>query len=778
MITQLIQALNVANTEALLVSMPDAVVVDATSALLSRWGAKRADIVGKPVLKFGVGLISARQLETTQSVGETSEIEVCYTPPLGRSMVSRFKPSKIEIEGQSLYFFVGQHMTTQQASAMAENETRLSLALRSGGYALWDYNFETGETYNSPEMLEVFGQKVEDRKLDFNSFNLLIHPDDRDKTLDEKIRTASFGQEMFQTRYRVKTTAGKYEWIESIAGVIREPKSGRAIKSVGLCRNIDAQMVSLERLKASERTLKRTQAVAKLGSFSLRAESNVSRLTSEMADLIGMADAMVHPTLKTFIELIDVADKERFAEALELAKLGQHIKNLEITVKLPSGEQTWFEVSMEPELDASGRVENIFGCCQSVTERKALERKYQQAQKMEAVGQLTGGIAHDFNNLLMVVMGNLQLVENLVKHDERATKRIRAATEAAEKGSDLTKRMLAFSRQQTLQNKELTVNDLVFAMEDMLSQALTAVVDLKIIPGKDVWAIKADKIMLETAILNLAINARDAMAPKGGDLIIETANRNLTMEYCADHEDVNPGDYVEISVTDTGEGIAPENIEKVFQPFFTTKGPEKGSGLGLSMIYGFVKQSGGHVKIYSEVGHGTSVKLYIPRLKTKLVNTPHVANVSELQAHIKQELGVPVDAPAANYGSALEPKSRPTILVVEDNDSVRDVAAAMIEEMGFEVITAINGPDGLKTIEERRDINLVLSDVIMAGGMNGPELAAKAMKIRPKLKVLFMSGYAPGSVRLMQDLPDSIELVNKPFTRNDLTEKVRRALAA
>jgi DNA-binding NtrC family response regulator len=172
------------------------------------------------------------------------------------------------------------------------------------------------------------------------------------------------------------------------------------------------------------------------------------------------------------------------------------------------------------------------------------------------------------------------------------------------------------------------------------------------------------------------------------------------------------------------------------------------------------------------------VKLYIPRLKTKLVNTPHVANVSELQAHIKQELGVPVDAPAANYGSALEPKSRPTILVVEDNDSVRDVAAAMIEEMGFEVITAINGPDGLKTIEERRDINLVLSDVIMAGGMNGPELAAKAMKIRPKLKVLFMSGYAPGSVRLMQDLPDSIELVNKPFTRNDLTEKVRRALAA
>jgi signal transduction histidine kinase len=463
---------------------------------------------------------------------------------------------------------------------------------------------------------------------------------------------------------------------------------------------------------------------------------------------------------------------------LELAKLGRHIKNLEITVKLSSGEQTWFEVSMEPEQDSHGKVESIFGCCQSVTERKALERKFQQAQKMEAVGQLTGGIAHDFNNLLMVVMGNLQLVENLVKHDERATKRIRAATEAAEKGSDLTKRMLAFSRQQTLQNKELTVNDLVFSMEDMLSQALTAIVNLKIIPGKDVWPINADKTMLETAILNLAINARDAMAPKGGDLIVETANRNLSEEYCADHEDISPGDYVEISVTDTGMGIAPENIEKVFQPFFTTKGPEKGSGLGLSMIYGFVKQSGGHVKIYSEVGHGTSVKLYIPRMKEKRKAADLVLAPQDLQEQIRQELGATTAAKPINYGTALEVKTRPTILVVEDNDSVRDVAAAMIEEMGFEVITAINGPEGLKTIEERRDINLVLSDVIMAGGMNGPELAAKAMKLRPKLKVLFMSGYAPGSVRLMQDLPDSIELVNKPFTRNDLTEKVMRALAA
>jgi signal transduction histidine kinase/CheY-like chemotaxis protein len=778
MLHNIITALDTANTEALLVSMPNAIVEDATTATLKRWGMTKADIVGKALMKFGTGSLSARQLKSTAPEDTMPEIEVSYAPPLGKAVLGRFKAQPLQHNGKSYSLFIGQHASLDQAIAIEENERRLSLALRSGGYALWDHNFETGESYNSPEMLEVFGQKVGSVKLDFHSFNNLIHPDDLDKSLDRKIKNAPFGSDVFQTRYRVKTTAGKYEWIESIAGVLRHPVNGKALKSVGLCRNVDAQMVSLERLKASERNLKRTQAAAKLGSFSLRVESNVSRLTSEMADLIGMADAMVHPTLKTFVELIDISDREKFSEALELAKLGRHIKNLEISVKPLSGEQTWFEVSMEPELDANGNVENIFGCCQSVTERKALERKFQQAQKMEAVGQLTGGIAHDFNNLLMVVMGNLQLVEGLVKHDERATKRIRAATEAAEKGSDLTKRMLAFSRQQTLQNKELTVNDLIFSMEDMLSQAVTASVSLKIIPGTDVWPIKADKTMLETAILNLAINARDAMAPKGGDLIVETRNRTLSTEYCADHEDITPGDYVEISVTDTGMGIAPENIEKVFQPFFTTKGPEKGSGLGLSMIYGFVKQSGGHVKIYSEVGHGTSVKLYIPRMKEKLQGLPQTLLPADLQAHIQHELGTPAALVAINYGTVLEPKSRPIILVVEDNDSVRDVAAAMIEEMGFEVLTAINGPEGLKTIEARRDINLVLSDVIMAGGMNGPELAAKALKLRPKLKLLFMSGYAPGSVRLMQDLPDSIELVNKPFTRNDLTEKVMRALAA
>jgi CheY-like chemotaxis protein len=359
----------------------------------------------------------------------------------------------------------------------------------------------------------------------------------------------------------------------------------------------------------------------------------------------------------------------------------------------------------------------------------------------------------------MVVMGNLQLVDQLVRDDERASRRIKSALDAVERGSELTKRLLAFSRQQTLQSTSVDLNAQLPKMEAILHQAVGETIELTFAPATGIWPVNVDVTQLETAVLNLCINARDAMMPKGGRLVVELSNVILDETYCAQHDEVHPGEYAMLAVTDTGCGIHKENLDKVFQPFFTTKGPEAGSGLGLSMIYGFVKQSGGHIKIYSEVGHGTSVKIYLPRARSE-ANEP----VSPRRATTK-----PTD---------LVQKQRAVVLVVEDNDAVRDVAAAMIAELGVETLTASNGAEALRIIEQRNDIDLVLSDVIMAGGMNGPELAARALKMRPQLKLLFMSGYAPGSVRQMQELPDSIDLVNKPFTRNDLTSKVKRALAA
>ena len=781
-VAELARAFETANVEMLAIQLPGASVVEATSAIIRKWNCRREEIVGRQLVKFGTGPVSARHVEADDATSSIPKVEICFVPPLGSARNTVFTSQSWQDGATRYMILIGQHASAEQAEAVVQNERRLSLALRSGGYAAWDYDYRSGLTFNSPEMYDLLGFERGSKDLNFHSFNELVHPDDRDKTLDGQIKTAPFGSDMFQTRYRVRAKSGGYVWIESIAGVIRNPIDGEPEKCVGLSRNISEQMVALDKMQASERILKRSQQAARLGSFTIKADTGASRLSSELITLIGMAEAIVQPNIAVFEKMIEPADREKFREAIELAKLGQNCTAFEIAYKtLVEGDLHYFEVKIEADRNNLGQIESIFGTCQAITERKTLERKFLQAQKMEAVGQLTGGVAHDFNNLLMVVMGNLQLVEQLVKNDERALKRIRAASEAAEKGSELTKRMLAFSRQQTLQNKELEVNKLVIRMSDILGHAVGAGVDLAMAPGEDIWPIRADATMLETAILNLCINARDAMKPNGGQITIETANRTLDAAFCKENEDVLPGDYVEIAVTDTGCGIAPENLEKVFQPFFTTKGPEAGSGLGLSMIYGFAKQSGGHVKIYSEVDHGTTIRMYLPRylgaakaepvpdMEPTVAQTPTVAVASNSPGQAEAE--VP---------SVVAPKPRkPLVLVVEDNPSVRDVAAAMIEDMGFDTIVATSGQEGLKLIEERRDIDLVLSDVIMAGGMNGPEMALKALEVRPELKVLFMSGYAPGSLRQMQqELPNAIDLVNKPFTRTDLTEKVKRALAA
>ena len=786
--SELCKAFETANVEMLVVELPDAQVSEATSAIIRKWNCRREDVVGRQLVKFGTGPLSARHVEVNGPTGPVQLIELCFVPPLGAARSTTFTQQSWFEGDRQFMVLIGQHASVEQADAAVQNERRLSLALRSGGYAAWDHDYRTNTTYNSPEMFDLLGFERGSKDLNFLSFNELVHPDDREQTLDGQIKTAPFGSDMFQTRYRVRAKSGNYVWIESIAGVIRDPTNGQPEKCVGLSRNIADLMASLDRMQASERVLKRSQQAARLGSFTIKADTGASRLSGEMIALIGMADAIVQPNLGVFEKMIEPADREKFSEAIEMAKLGQNCPAFELGYKtLVGGELNFFEVKIEADRGASKHIESIFGTCQCITERKTLERKFMQAQKMEAVGQLTGGVAHDFNNLLMVVLGNLQLVEQLVKTDERALKRIRAATEAAERGSELTKRMLAFSRQQTLQNKLLDINTLVTKMNDILGHAVGVAVSLDMVPGGDIWPVRADATMLETAILNLCINARDAMNPKGGTITIETNNRTLDDAFCRENEDVTPGDYVEIAVTDTGCGIPPENIEKVFEPFFSTKGPEAGSGLGLSMIYGFTKQSGGHVKIYSEMGHGTTIRLYLPRFtgqqSAALLPQAKLDDAVDKISTAFDANPVAAEPMTATAGAAPEPAPaaprKTVVLVVEDNPSVRDVAAAMIEDMGFEAIIASNGHEGLYHITSRSDIDLVLSDVIMAGGMNGPEMAQKALEVRPELKVLFMSGYAPGSLRQMQqDLPNAVDLVNKPFTRGDLTEKVKKALAA
>ena len=414
-----------------------------------------------------------------------------------------------------------------------------------------------------------------------------------------------------------------------------------------------------------------------------------------------------------------------------------------------------------------GEIEQLIVQIVDMTDKQEAEKSLQRAQKMEAIGQLTGGLAHDFNNLLTVVIGNLELLEGKLP-DDRSTKRLSEAINAARKGSDLTRQMLAFARKQVLEPREVLVNDLVSGIAPLVARSIGEQVQMKVdvMPGEPKALI--DYSQLESAVLNLAINARDAM-PKGGLLTIETQPAYLDEVYAARHPEVVPGHYVLVAVSDSGQGMTPEVLEKVFQPFFTTKAQGKGSGLGLSMVYGFIKQSGGHINIYSEVGHGTAVKMYLPRKFAVGETIPEVLGVAPEQVAGEEVPTVVPEAPAV--------PRRTKILVVEDQEAVRAVACGFLEDFGYDVIEAEDGLQALAKLQENPLVDLMFSDVVMPGGLNGFDLAQAARGIRPDLKVVHTSGYPKGAM-VHQEEPRFREgfIIMKPYRREDLHKIIRDAL--
>jgi PAS domain S-box-containing protein len=389
-----------------------------------------------------------------------------------------------------------------------------------------------------------------------------------------------------------------------------------------------------------------------------------------------------------------------------------------------------------------------------VTDKRSLETQLYHSQKMEAMGQLTGGVAHDFNNLLGVAIGNLDLMEGMTT-PEGEPLRV-AALGAMIRGSDLVKALLAFSRRQPLQPKRVNVNDNLKHVVGMLRRTIGEEIEIRFTEGDALWPALIDITQLESAVTNLCINARDAM-PKGGRLLINTNNVTLDDDYVSQNPESISGNYVCVEVTDTGTGMTPEVIEKAFEPFFTTKEKGKGTGLGLSQVYGFIKQSGGHVKIYSEVGLGTTIRLYLPRAD---------ANTDAASETILDALPLP------GQGE--------TILVVEDNHELRDMAVMQLKSLGYHVLEAANGNDALTIMNTTTGIDLLFSDVVMPGGLSGFDVARKAHAKYPKLSVLLTSGF-PGNMAgdEGQELEPgfSVELLGKPYRKNELARKIRETLS-
>ena len=386
--------------------------------------------------------------------------------------------------------------------------------------------------------------------------------------------------------------------------------------------------------------------------------------------------------------------------------------------------------------------------------RERLEEQLRQSQKMEAIGQITGGLAHDFNNMLAVIIGSLNLLKRRIERGDKDFLRfIDSAMDGAERAATLTHRLLAFSRQQPLAPQPMDVNRFVGGMSDLLRRSLGEHVQLETVLAGGIWRTHADPAQLENAILNLAVNARDAM-PDGGRLTIETANCHLDETYAAHNGDVPPGQYVLIAVSDTGCGMAIEARARAFDPFYTTKPVGQGTGLGLSQVHGFVKQSGGHVKIYSEIGQGTTVKLYLPRF------------FGEAEA-MQERDGRAVDLWLGNPSEI--------VLVVEDEERARQVTTESLRELGYTVLHADSAAAALRTLDAREDISLLFTDIVMPE-MNGRKLADEATRRRPGLKVLYTTGYTRNAIIHNGIVDPDVQLISKPFTLEQLSRKVRDRL--
>ncbi len=404
----------------------------------------------------------------------------------------------------------------------------------------------------------------------------------------------------------------------------------------------------------------------------------------------------------------------------------------------------WYEVNIYPTGDGMA----VY--MEDITSLRELEEQLQQAQKLEAVGQLTGGVAHDFNNLLTVIIGNAELLRLQLGEEPELCSHADMIMQAAESGAQLTSRLLAFARRQALQPRIVDINNLVGRLQDMLRRTLGENQEIEVKCAAGLWATKIDPAQLGTALLNLAINARDAM-PTGGQLTIETSNTSLQGEIASKGEQIAGGDFVRLTVSDTGTGMSAEVAERAFDPFFTTKEQTKGSGLGLSMVYGFVRQSGGHARIRSEPGRGTTVELYFPRSDGEV-------------------------GPEHSLESEHAAPGHERILVVEDEELVRVNLIRRLEGLGYRVSSAANGRSALELLRTEQEFDLLFTDVVMPGGMSGVELAAAAEQQRPGLKVLFTSGYARDELMHRGRLEPGFRLLNKPYSQQDLARKLREAL--
>jgi len=668
--------------------------------------------------------------------------------------------------------------------AQQESEARLRFATHAGRLGIWELDLRTQEMTASRVFKEAFGRGP-DEAFTFAMLHDAVHPDDSARVAAAVQRSVATGAE-YDIQYRVIRPDGGVGWVEMRAQVVRAP-DGTPFRLAGVSLEITKRRLTEERLQESEARF------------------------HDMADNISQLAWMAEPDGTIFwynqrwCDYTGVTVEHMQGEGWRNVQHPEHIERVtaryhaaiaagmawEDTFPLRSraGSYRWFLSRAQPIRDASGRIMRWFGTNTDVTEqreaeallearvaertaaltqaidalhdevleREQAEEKLRQAHKMEAVGQLTGGIAHDFNNMLQAIGGSLELMRRRVEQGraDETGRFVEAAAQVVGRATGLTHRLLAFARRQTLQPKPINLDELVEGVADLIRRTAGPAITVELRLHDGDWPVLCDGNQLESALLNLAINARDAM-PAGGALTIKTVMVRLGTADVAGHEGAAPGDYVEVSVADTGTGMDKVTRARAFEPFFTTKPLGQGTGLGLSQLYGFVRQTGGLVRLESAPGLGTTVRLYLPR---------HAEAAADSAA--AQPPGVqPVTGVVSGIGG--------TVLVVEDEDAVRAVVVEALREQGCRVLEAGDGSAGLHVLQSRERIDLLVTDVGLPG-LNGRQLADAARERRPGLPVLLVTGYAGGAVE--KALPAGMEVIGKPFALDALTLRIRSMIA-
>ncbi len=637
----------------------------------------------------------------------------------------------------------------QATRRLKQSELRLKAAQGRAKMGSWESDMATKENWWSEELCRMFNRDPALGPAPLPEFLEMLHPDDRPMILNTAAEMPVL-RSVKTEKFRSNPAHGPVRYFDAIVEAIFDEKGNR-VKAGGTIMDVTEQRLAELALRDSEAKYRLIVETAHEGIWLIDAEDRTTFVNRRMAEMLGYGSEAEMLGRKVF-EFMDASARAEADEVLARRRKGLR-EDHDFRFQCKDGSDLWASLSASPIQDEQGRYAGALAMVMDMTERKRLEEQLRQVQKMEAIGQLSGGVAHDFNNLLTVIKGQISLLQLAGPRDPETDQSLEDISLAADRAANLTRQLLAFSRRQVLQLRDLNINEVVEGMGSMVRRIVGEDVAVELACAPGAIGVQADTGMMEQVILNLVVNARDAM-PQGGRLRIETARVVIDAETARKRPEARAGSFVRLTVADTGTGIAPETLPKIFEPFFTTKEFGKGTGLGLATVYGLVQQHRGWISVESEVGVGTRFHVHVPALEGMALSV--VVGLAE---------------PAQSTGGG------ETILLVEDEAEVRAVARFALVRQGYQVIEAEHGAKALEVWAAHGDkIKLLLTDVVMPGGISGVDLAVRLRKEQPGLRVIYMSGYSPEMAGKSFAIREGVNFLPKPFDMATLTRVVRSSL--